>query len=73
MEQPTNNELQKVGTVLAKDQVVRLRELRESRQLQTRSNVSLADVIRDVVEAGLGLLYAAPITDSTASATDVAA
>jgi hypothetical protein len=72
MEHQQGTALKKVGTVLAQDQIDRLRTLRVERQRLTRANVSLADVIRDVVEAGLSVIDDAPISNSTAS-TEVAA
>jgi len=51
---------------LTREQVERLRQVREERQANHRS-VSLSDVARDVVQIGLDHVSRAPFSDNVAS------
>ena len=51
-----NTDLQVITLVLTKDQARRLRQLRDDRKRTPHSQVSLSDVTREVVEAGLAVI-----------------
>lgn len=61
-----NSELKTESLVLTKDQSRRLREIRDSRKTPF-NRVTLSDVARDVVEAGLAVISFARPSEKLAS------
>lgn len=65
-----NSELKTESLVLTKEQSRRLRELRDSRKSPLK-RVTLSDVAREVVEAGLASISHAEFSENVASGREV--
>lgn len=61
-----NSHLQTVSFVLTREQVRRMRALSELRSSELRK-VNFSEIVREVVERGLGSISQAPFSDLSAS------